>query len=87
LFSENPHLYLYESFWSEDGQVAIERYFILDQTLNQVSRFSATVQAYREGEYQLLLEECGFKKVIFHPSMLGIQDEAHQHLFAITARR
>ncbi len=87
LFSETPHLYLYESFWIEEIQVAIERYFILDQFSNQISRYSATVQAYRENDYQELLQESGFRDVNIFSSLLGTPDEVHQHLFAITARK
>jgi len=87
LFSENPHLNLYESFWVEERQVAIERYFVLDQLSNQISRYSATVQAYRENDFQEFLQESGFRDVNIFPSLLGAPDETYQHLIAITARK
>jgi hypothetical protein len=69
LFSDEPHLYLQESFWDTEENVAIERYYIIDAVTGEVTRHSASTQAYTDEEYRSLLAECGFGNVAFYPSL------------------
>jgi len=87
LFAPNPHINLQENFWIDDSQVTIQRYYILDLEMDQLNRFSSTMQAYTEDGYQNLLAACDFTAVRFYPSLLGVPDEGHQYLLAITAQK
>jgi len=87
LFSARPHLCLSESFWDAKGNVATERYFILDALTGEVTRHAASMQAYTDEQYLSLLVECGFGEVAFYPSLTGIVDEAQSELMAIVARK
>lgn len=74
LFSEEPHLYLYESFWNAEDNAAIQRYYVIDASTAEVMHHSASVQAYTEADYYALLNECGFGDVTIYPSW-GENDE------------
>jgi SAM-dependent methyltransferase len=65
LFSEEPHLCLQEAFWIVEANVAIERYYIIDAGTGEVTRHSASMQAYTDDQYRSLLIECGFGEARF----------------------
>jgi len=71
LFADEPHLCLMESFWNEDQSVAIERYFIVDVASGEVTRHSASTQAYEEDELVEMLTHAGFQNPAFYPSLTG----------------
>jgi len=75
LFAEVPHLCLMESFWDEELSVAIERYFILDATTNEVTRYASSTQAYEDEELAQMLVEAGFQNPEFYPSLTGVEDD------------
>ena len=87
LFSDRPHICLVENFWDALQHVATERYYILDGSTGSVTRYAASTQAYTEDEYRLLLEECGFGKIVFHPSLSGGIDESQSDLFVIVCQK
>ncbi len=87
LFSEQPHLCLTENFWDDEQKTATERYFIIDAATGFVTRHAATMQAYTDEEYELLLAKCGFHDVRFYPSLTGEVEEPHNWLCAITAQK
>jgi len=87
LFSVRPHLYLQENFWDDEHSVAITRYFIVDAATGDVTRHSASMQAYTNEGYRKLLAECGFSDVIFYDSLGGSVGKAQSDLFAIVARK
>jgi SAM-dependent methyltransferase len=87
LFSEQPHLCLYESFWNATRNVATERYFIIEAEPIQVQRHAASMQAYTSVEYETLLEDCGFREVTFYPSLTGQPSDEQSGLFALVARK
>lgn len=87
LFSDAPHLCLQESFWDGEGKVAIERYFIVDALTGEVTRHSASTQAYTDGQYRSLLGACGFGEVAFYPSMGGSPGDAGSALTVILSRK
>lgn len=86
LFSDQPHLCLEESFWDDEGRVATARYFIIDASTGDVTRYASSMQAYTDEEYQSLLAECGFIGVEFHASLSG-SPQAQGDLLVIVAEK
>jgi SAM-dependent methyltransferase len=87
LFSDRPHFCLTENFWDDQQKVATTRYFILDGLTGKVTRYAASMQAYTNKQYQSLLEECGFREVTFHPSLMGVIDKSQSALFVVVAQK
>lgn len=73
LFSDRPHLYLYESFWDDQQRVATERYFILDAVSGALTRYAASTQAFDESQYRDLLADAGFEASQIIPSLTGAE--------------
>ena len=67
LFADEPHLCLMESFWDDDQSVAIERYYIVDAAIGEVTRYAASPQAYEELNCTEMLVQAGFKHGRFLP--------------------
>jgi SAM-dependent methyltransferase len=65
LFSDQPHLVLYESFWDEDLKTATERYFVIHAGDDEatISQITASQQAYKEDELLELLGKIGFRDI------------------------
>jgi SAM-dependent methyltransferase len=87
LFSDEPHLCLQESFWDGEGNVAIERYYIVDVVTGAVTRHSASTQAYTDDQYRSLLVECRFGEAAFYPSMGGSPGHAESDLTVILSQK
>ena len=87
LFSEKPHISLYESFWDEEQEVLTQRYYTIDSLSGEVTPHAASMQAYTEQEYEELLTSCGFVDVEFHLSLKGELDESQAALCVIVARK
>jgi SAM-dependent methyltransferase len=87
LFSDEPHLYLQESFWDTEENVAIERYYIIDAVTGEVTRHSASTQAYTDEEYRSLLAECGFGNVAFYPSLGGNTSSSRGDLIGVLSQK
>ncbi len=89
LFSPEPHICLEEGFWNAEQQVAIQRYYIIKAASGEVTRYSASVQAYDEAGYREMLEASGFTDVAFYPSLTGPgREHTHQsQLMAVIARK
>ena len=51
----------------------------------QVSRYATTYQAYTQPELDGWLKECGFGRVAFYPSLVGVEDASQRDLFAVVA--
>jgi len=86
LFSDKPHVCLEESFWDEQSSTATKRYFIIDASNGDVSRYATTYQAYTEQQYHSFLRECGFEGIEFYPSLGEAKDKYQDDLIAIVAR-
>lgn len=63
LFSDQPHLCLYEPTWDAEQRVATQRYFIVEARSGEVTRYASSSQAYSETEYRAILEQAGFQSV------------------------
>ncbi|NTU64665.1 MAG: class I SAM-dependent methyltransferase [Chloroflexi bacterium] len=87
LFSDRPHLVLFESFWDEAQRVAIERFYIVDAETAEVTQHSSSMQAYTDEQYRYALQIAGFMDITFYPSLIGAPDERQPDLIAIVASR
>ena len=87
LFSDEPHLYLQENCWDTEGNVAIERYYIIDAATGEVVRHSASTQAYTDEDYRSLLAECGFGEVVFYSSLDGSTCSSGGDLIGILSQK
>jgi SAM-dependent methyltransferase len=87
LFSNRPHLCLYESFWDSGQQTTTERYYIVDASSGEVARHAASMRAYTDAEYRALLTASGFDDIAFYPSLTGEAERAHPNLLVIVARK
>lgn len=87
LFSDRPHLYLYEKFWDEATQTTIERYMVVDAAGGQVARYACTMQAYTDAGYRDLLARCGFIDATIYPSLTGEPDPSQAHMIALAGHK
>jgi SAM-dependent methyltransferase len=87
LFSDRPHLVLFESFWDEAQAVAIERFYIVDAETGEVAPHSSSMQAYTDEQYRYALQIAGFTDITFYPSLIGAPDERQPDLIAIVASK
>ncbi|HMN61180.1 MAG TPA: class I SAM-dependent methyltransferase [Anaerolinea sp.] len=87
LFSDEPYLFLSESFWQEDTQTSTERMYVVDGTGAQVSGYALTYQAYQDEDYVRLFERAGFAQVQFLPAMGGDLSAAREDFFPVVARK
>ena len=87
LFSDRPHMILFESFWDEAQTVAIERFYVVDAETAEVTSHSISTQAYTEEQYRYLIQSAGFTDIMFYPSLIGQSDERQKDFIAIVARK
>ncbi len=87
LFSDRPHLSLFENRWDETRKAAVTRYYIIDAETGEVTHFMESMQAYTNEDYKQLLRESGFTDVQFYPSLGGATDDYEAGLQAVTARK
>jgi len=83
LFSDEPYLFLEESFWNEEMQAATRRMYMIDAASGEVQQFADNHQAYTEEELRLMAHECGFSKVVFHANWPGNFDESGDYLLMV----
>ena len=87
LFSDSPHLCLQENFWDADAGVVTRRYFIVDASTGEASRYAQSLKAYTNEQYCAVLEGAGFADVRFNPSLMGREDASQSDLLVVTARK
>ena len=87
LFSDEAHLSLQENCWDTEGNVAIERYYIIDAATGEVVRHSASTQAYTDEDYRSLLAECGFGEVVFYSSLDGSVGSPEGDLIGVLSKK
>jgi hypothetical protein len=86
LFADEPHLCLMESFWDEDQCVAIERYYIVDAASGETTRYSASTQAYEDGQLVSMLEDARFHTPDIFPSLTGKPDDQSQMIVLLAGK-
>ena len=62
LFLDAPHLLLTEHAWDEALQISSTLFWVIEEN-GKVTRFGSRMQAWQDGEYLQLLNECGFNKI------------------------
>ena len=87
LFSDSPHLCLQENSWDADAGVVTRRYFIVEASTGEASRYAQSLKAYTNEQYRAVLEGAGFVDVRFHPSLMGREDASQSDLLVVTARK
>ncbi len=87
LFSDRPHMCLFESFWHEAQAVAIERFYIIDAETGEVTQHSISSQAYTDEQYRQLVQSAGFTDLTFYPSLIGQPDERQKDFITIVAQK
>ncbi len=86
LFSDEPHIWLEESFWYPQSSTAVQCFYVIDAATGNVTRHGQTIQAYTDEQYRDLVAECGFESIELLAS-LGTTEEAGQsHFLAIVAK-
>lgn len=83
LFSDQPYLFLEESFWHEDLQAATRRMYVIDAEGGEVKQLADNHQAYSEEDLQIMAAECGFSKVAFHKQWPGTNDLSGDYLLMV----
>jgi len=87
LFSDKPHLCLEQRFWDAVSATTTTRFFIIDASTGEVTRYALSAQAYNNAQYHSLLAECGFEEVKFFPSLTGTEDESQSDLMVILTKK
>ena len=87
LFSEEPHIVLYESAWHQEQCAATERHYLVDATSCEVTLYAQTMEAYTEQEYAQLLRESGFDGIRLYPSLTGCAEPSQEALLAVVGNR
>jgi SAM-dependent methyltransferase len=87
LFSDRPHLCLWESFWHAESAALTERWFVVDVETGDVTPHAQSMQAYSDDEYRTLLWDCGFDEPRFYSSLTGAPFAPGSDLMVLLARR
>lgn len=85
LYSEKPHLVLFDNYWHSKEAIATQRYYIIDAETASVTRWASSMQAYTDDEYSALLHDVGFRDVQFFETFGN--SPVHQGLFVLSARK
>ena len=87
LFSDQPHLYLYENFWDGRSNTLTTRYWMIDAATAEVTRYASTAQSYSDAALADLLNRHGFMEVQFYPALAPKENQPRQEFFGLTALR
>lgn len=85
IFSEEPYLCLTESLWDEVRSIAIEKYYIIEESGCKVNEFENYTRAYDEFQFSQMFKDAGFKDLEFHPSLTGSDEQQLDGMFVILA--
>lgn len=83
LFADAPHLCLMESFWDDERFVASERYYIVDVASGEVTRHSASSQAYENAQLLEMIKEAGFRTSDLFSSLTGKLEELSEMMVVL----
>jgi len=87
IFSGEPYLCLTESFWNDEKRVAIERYYIINETDQEIKLYMNCTNAYTDDDFRQMLKDTGFNSIKFHPSLTGSEQQQLDGMFVIIAKR
>lgn len=83
LFSDGPHLVLFERFWDEPRRCCTFRWHVVDARTAGVTRHALSNEAWAPDELEALLRKCGFARTEVLPGLPGSSDD--QGLYAVVA--
>lgn len=83
LFSDQPYLFLEESFWNEEMQAATRRMYVIDIATGDVQQLADNHQAYTEDDLRIMALDCGFSSVAFHEQWPGVNDPSGDFLLMV----
>lgn len=83
LFSDEPYLFLEESFWNEAMQAATRRMYVINPSNGEVQQMADNHQAYTEDDLRMMANECGFSRVAFHANWPGTIDQSGDYLLMV----
>jgi len=63
LFSDKPHLWLYEASWDPSKKACTDRHFILEESAHEVIEYASSAMAYTKAEIEAMLVKAGFSDV------------------------
>lgn len=72
LFSDTPYLCLEESFFRQEGAVAVHRHYVIDAETGGTTEYCSMLRRYTEDDYRKLLSRFG--EVTFYPSLANDAD-------------
>jgi len=87
LFSDNPHLWLEESFWDKNRNIKTARYYCIETETGKTTSYSASYQAYTDDEYKDLLKSCGFDNIRKYPSLTGNENDSISEFVVYSAKK
>lgn len=61
LFSERPHVRLYEAFWDAERRASTERYYVIDADSGEVAAHAQSMQAYDDAGYDEVFADAGLR--------------------------
>jgi SAM-dependent methyltransferase len=83
LFSDQPYLFLEESFWNDELQAATRRMYAIDCASGAVQKYADNHQAYTEDDLRIMANDCGFSRVEFHKNWPGYADDSGEYLLMV----
>ncbi len=86
LFSDQPYVFLEESFWNEEMQAATRRMYVIDTATGDVQQLADNHQAYTEEDLRIMAGDCGYSKVEFHKQWPGAIDPSGDYLLMVCER-
>jgi SAM-dependent methyltransferase len=73
LFSDRPHVRLYEAFWDADRHASTERYYVIDAGSAEVTAYAQSMQAYDDASYGELFTQAGLRILERHGTLEGAE--------------
>ena len=86
-FADEPYFCLTESFWDEEGEIAMERYIIIDAATADVNCYVNSTQAYSDQQYRDMLLRSNFDSIEIYPSLTGKKPQLQEEMFVLVARK
>ena len=80
-------LLLLENFWDIRFQTTTNRFYVIDASSGEMSRYAQSFQAYINEAYKTLLEQHGFGQIKIFSALTGKPEPDSQELIAIVAQK
>jgi len=87
VFSDRAHICLHECSWHEDVLSSVDRYYVIQDGEDEIIEYTNTGQAYRNDEYDSLLNSAGFRNLRRYPALSGCGSTDETGLFVLIGER